>query len=442
MAPLPALSQLTRLLVHSDGATLLDRLHEHLLEAAGGVASLVVHLDSVTATLRASSACRVEYLPLAPWAVSPAEQTAIEQALSQGKVVPLELHPASRAGQLLAMQSCLVVPLAGPEGPCGVILVGLAAPAGFRQAEEERVLAVADAFVLALERARLRRASDLQREVDRIVGAFRADAGSYADLNQALGAVCRAAARLFVAARAAAWLHDRRARELVLAASSEGGHGAQSARVAIVDSLSRAATALRYASPELGVDAGPVDAPPYLLVPLRGQRRALGVLEFEGVHIEPGDHGQVVEASRTLGHELAAAIENVLLFHQAVGAERELAAVFESISDLVLVCDAELRVVRGTRAFARRAGMPLADLSGRELRDLFGDALEARLHDAGAGDPPHGGVFRVEGTLLGRTVVVDASWIDSRNGRPAGLVLVVRDVSLPVRGTSLTPATG
>jgi GAF domain-containing protein len=427
MTALPALSQLIRQLVRSDdGAALLDRLHEHLLDAADGVASLVVHRDPITARLRASSGCRVDHLPLSPWAPSPAEQAAVERASSLGRVVPLDVTAGSPAGELLGTPAAVVVPLVGPDGSRGVVFVGLAAAAAAGPPEEERVLAVADAFVLALDRARLRRASNLRREVDGVVNTFRADAGSRSDLNRALGGVCRTCSRLFVAQRAAAWLHDRRARELVLAATSEGGHGRQSARVAVVDSLSRAAAALRHGPPELGSDAGPTDAPPYLLVPLRGQRRALGVLEFEGVHIEPGDEAQVIEAATALGQELAAAIETVLLFEQAVRAERELGAVFEIADDPMIVCDAELRVVRGTPAFAARAGVPLADLAGRELRDLLGDALERQIHEAAAGEAPDRRAFRAPAMIAGEAVTIEASPIDSDDGT-SGLVLVVRD---------------
>ena len=428
MAPLPAFAQLTRLLVQSDAdAALLSRLHEHLLEASGGVASMVVHLDPVTANLRASSASRVDYLPLEPWAASPAEQAAVASALSAGRLVSLEFSPGSRAGQLLATQAGVVVPLGGSDDRRGVVLVGL--PAAELPADEDGVLAVAGAFGLALERARLRRAGELRREVDAVVNAFRVHTVSRSDVNRSLAGVCRTCARVFVAARTTAWLHDRNTRELLLAASNEGGHGPQFARVAVVDSLSRAAAALRHGPPELGSEGGRAHGPPFLLVPLRGQRRALGVLEFEDVHVEPGDEGQVIEAATTLGHQLAAALENVLLFHQTVRAERELAALMDALDALVVICDAELRVIRGTRTFASCAGVSGDDLAGRALRDLFGETLETRLQEAVARDNACVSPLRTEAAMLGATFTVDASPIDSDDGLPAGLVLVLRETA-------------
>ena len=87
--------------VHSDsGATLLDRLHEHLIEQAGGVSSIVVHVDRTSAAF-AREFTRVEYLPLEPWPAGPGELRTIDQALSLVKVIPVEFAAGSRTGQLL-----------------------------------------------------------------------------------------------------------------------------------------------------------------------------------------------------------------------------------------------------------------------------------------------------------------------------------------------------
>ena len=125
MAEWSALTRLMRLLVHSDsGATLLDRLHEHLIEQAGGVSSIVVHVDRTSARLRASSASRVEYLPLEPWPAGPGELAAIDRALSLVEVVPVAFAAGSRTSQLLAAPAARVVPLSG-EQPTGAVMVGM-----------------------------------------------------------------------------------------------------------------------------------------------------------------------------------------------------------------------------------------------------------------------------------------------------------------------------
>jgi PAS domain-containing protein len=426
MAEWSALTRLMRLLVHADsGAALLDRLHDHLIEQAGGVSSIVVHVDRATAHLRASSASRVDYLPLDAWPAAPGEQAAIDRALSLVEVVPLEFAAGSRAGELLGAPAALVVPLSG-EIPAGVVMVGVSRPVDAASVAEG-VLAVANAFVLALERGRLRRAADLHREIGRLVAGFRADAGSWLELHVPMAQACRTAARLFASDRAAVWLHDRSARELVLVASSQGGHGPQSARVPVADALSRAAAALRSSSPELGVSPAAEGAMPFLVAPLRGVRRTIGVLELEGVHVEPGDERLILDAATMLGQQLSLSLENLQLFDQTIRAERELGGVIDALDDLLVVCDVEWRVLRGTRAFAARVGLPPSDLAGSELRDLIGEALAGAVSDALAAAPPaHERAVRISGAILGRPVTIDATGLNP-DDPAAGVILVIRD---------------
>jgi PAS domain-containing protein len=427
MAEWSTLARLMRLLVHADsGAALLDRLHEHLIEQAGGVSSIVVHVHRATGRLRASSASRVEYLPLEPWPAGPGEEAAIDRAVSLVEVVPLAFAADSRTGQLLGASAALVVPLSG-ELQAGAVMVGMPEAAAADRVAHG-VLAVADAFVLALERARLRRASDLHREIARLVAAFRADAGSWLELHAPLAQACRTAARLFASDRAAVWLHDRSARELVLVASSQGGHGPQTARVPVADALSRAAAALRNNAPEMGMSPGP-EGTPFLVAPLRGVRRTIGVFELEGVHVEPGDERQILDAAGMLGQQLSLSLENLQLFDQTIRAERELGGVIDALGHLVVVCDAEWRVVRGTRAFAARVGLPPSDLAGSELRDLFGEALAGSVSDALGSIPAAGErAVRVSGTMQGQSVTIDATGLNP-DDPAAGVILVVRDTA-------------
>ena len=67
-----------------------------------------------------------------------------------------------------------------------------------------------------------------------------------------------------------------------------------------------------------------------------------------------------------------------------------------------------------------------ADLLGRELRDLFGEALETRLHEALASNSPRVPTVLTD-TVLGATFAVRASPLDSDDGLPAGIVLVLRE---------------
>src|SRR5258708_5007009 len=79
----------------------------------------------------------------------------------------------------------------------------------------------------------------------------------------------------------------RRARQLGLRGWSDPEHVARGVRVNADDPLAAAAVALRRSRAE--IIPAPDDAPTITVtVPLRGCRRALGTIVFEGVRVETG----------------------------------------------------------------------------------------------------------------------------------------------------------
>src|SRR4029450_12383431 len=83
------------------------------------------------------------------------------------------------------------------------------------------------------------------------------------------------------ARRASVWLHDRRARELALFASSDPGYGAAARRISITDPEMPAALGLRLERAQI-LGNGPHGRDLVVVMPLRGWRRALGTLVIEG----------------------------------------------------------------------------------------------------------------------------------------------------------------
>ncbi|HEX2310122.1 MAG TPA: hypothetical protein VHH91_05340, partial [Vicinamibacterales bacterium] len=133
------------------------------------------------------------------------------------------------------------------------------------------------------------------------------------------------------------------------------------------------------------------------------------------------------DAAAMLGQQLSLSLENLQLFDQTIRAERELGGVIDALGDLVIVCDADWRVVRGTRAFAARMGLPASDLGGSDLRDLIGEALVGSLSQALASLPPAGErAVSVSGTMRGERVTIDATGLNP-DDPAAGIILVVRD---------------
>src|SRR4029077_7558864 len=113
----------------------------------------------------------------------------------------------------------------------------------------ERLLTMApvgQAFALALDRARKARESDLQRQLAALLQQFaRAASASPFNLAAGLETLCAGADRLFGANRSSVWLHDRRARGMNLAASSDAARLAAPRQISTADALAPAAIALR-----------------------------------------------------------------------------------------------------------------------------------------------------------------------------------------------------
>ena len=81
----------------------------------------------------------------------------------------------------------------------------------------------ADAFMTALELFRLRQSEELQRDLRALLDEFAASLSATLNLPAGLDIFCHGANRLFGADRTSVWIHDRRARHLVLQASSDPG---------------------------------------------------------------------------------------------------------------------------------------------------------------------------------------------------------------------------
>jgi signal transduction histidine kinase len=304
-------------------ADLLPRLHEHLVGVAGGISSILFEAGPGTRRLHATSGFGVDALPLEPWRPAPAAETAIRRAHEQGApVVVADLRvDAPSTAALLGAASALVVPLVHRDGAGGVVLVGLHEPS-LAPTALEAARAAGDAFVVALDRARLERDLDLQRELQELLDRFARAASSTLNLEAALEGVCQGAARLFAATRASVWLHDRDARELVLTAATDRDADRPGTRVPTGDALSAAATVLRRAGPELLTAGGRAAG---VGIPLRWRRRALGVLLVEALHVDAGRGVEVLERAGELGRQLSAALENVLLLENVLQTRRELA---------------------------------------------------------------------------------------------------------------------
>src|SRR4029079_13471387 len=135
---------------------------------------------------------------------------------------------------------------------------------------------VSDAVMTALELFHLRQAADLQRDVRELLEEFTARLSATLNLAAGLDIFCHGSNRLFAADRTSVWIHDRRARHLVLQASSDTKEVVRGLRISNEDATAPAAAAMRDTRAEIVSQSEDGVATAMVTVPLRGRRRALG----------------------------------------------------------------------------------------------------------------------------------------------------------------------
>jgi PAS domain S-box-containing protein len=417
MTPSPPLSTLARAIAQgAHPADLLPELHRELIAATGGTRSVVLQPGRAPGTYRATSGRG--FADLGAIALGPAEAAAVSSSLASGPAVcDLRQFPALAAG--FAAQSALVIPL--PPGPdAGFVMVGgctLAARDAFDVA-----MRAAIEFSLALQIARRLRQAAVHQKLQELFLAFSRTVAARLGFGTALDALAHEANSLFGTRRTSIWLHNRRARELTLAASSDPAHAATPSSTA---TDSPAARGLRLERPHIyGDDDGTC-----LLAPLRGWRRALGTLVVEGFPSELDDR-EFLEGASELARQLSVAIENVQLLDDVLQQRRLLEDTFNSLIDLVVVVDADLRVVQMNDAFAERIGAGRAEVFEKPIAGFIGTEMTAWVAERGESDPAGDArTKQFSDERLDGTFSATVTPLIGQDGVPAGRVLVARDIT-------------
>ena len=217
------------------------------------------------------------------------------------------------------------------------------------------------------------------------------------------------------------WLHDRRARQLGLAASAGGRPvGGQ---VAADDPSHEASEGLRL---ERAVMRGP-----QVVAPLRGWRRALGALVITP---QPDATDEaLLDFTHELARQLSVGIENVLLLEDILLQRRLLEDTFNSLVDLVAVVDRGLRIVQTNDAFASRVGATRQQVIGQELKNLVSAETLAYVEYPDPQDASTPAQRRVDDERLNGTFLLTATPLTREDGSTAGRVLVARDITRQTR---------
>ena len=357
----------------SGQSAVLSHLHQHAVTRAHGCNSMLFRHNPRTGALQATSGYGLDTLRTDPWLPEPDEAALVGAAFEARN--PVLVTDASRHApdlfSRIGAAAAILVPLAHGTERVGLLAIGLnAAPDRIEACVKE----IGDAFLAAVELFHLRQNSELQRDVRRLLDEFSSSLSATLSLAGSLDIFCHGANLLFGSDRASVWIHDRRARQLTLRASSDPERTTRGAHVNTDDPSARAAVAMRQNRSEIIQDSAD-DATATVTVPLRGTRRALGTIVFEGVRVETGGELDLLDRADELGRQLSSAIENMQLLDDVFRSRRELENTFDSITHLVVVADRRGQVTHVNQAFAARLGRtretmldkPLADFVGREL---------------------------------------------------------------------------
>jgi PAS domain S-box-containing protein len=445
---------LISLLAHAARITdVLPHFHQHALEVTGGSCSLLFEQNPRIGAMQATSGFGLEALPLEPLVAGPDEDGIITRAFT-GRAPILVTDADRRVPELaarLGTPAVLLLPLAREADRLGLLVVGFDRPPGLAvtegRAAETEAAEAADAFLTALELFRHRQNEELQRDLRDLLHEFTESLSATMNLAAGLENFCDGANRLFGADRTSVWIHDRRARHLVLRGSSDPGHVARGVRVSTDDPLSPAASAMRSTRAEIvppggagnleGPSSGTGNVTSTVTVPLRGTRRALGTIVFDGVRVEPGREIALLDRADELGIQLSGAIENLQLLDDVLRSRRELENTFDSIADLVAVSDRRGRIAHANVAFATRVGSSREQLIDRPLDECIGPELTRWLseHESDAsrtpGDEPS--TREISDPLLRGNFIVTITDLLNQERERVGSVIVARDLTPQTR---------
>jgi PAS domain S-box-containing protein len=411
-------------------AELLPVLHYRAVAAVKGHSSILFQFDRGRDRLRATSAFGLERLPVDPWSGGTVPAGLFRDG---GPLYVEDLGDVIRGiRSYVETAPAVLVPLTQMREPLGVLVVSCERPASKQQMDD--LASVGHALVLAIERSRAAGDVDLQRDVRNLLLEFSRTVSSALTLAPGLETLCEGVSRIFAADRTSVWLHDRRARALVLSASSDVMYLAQDQRISTADPSAPAAVALRRERAELalaGTTSMGAASTGIITVPLKGRRRALGTLVMETVQLEAGAELELLDRADEMGRQLSAAIENVLLLEDVLRSRRELENTFNSLVDLVAVSDRDGRLVNVNRAFVNRIGKSREEMFNRQLTDIVGpgtrDLLEQAQRTTQVPSDPFS--VEIEDPALNGTFLMTLTPLLGEGREPIGAVLVARDVT-------------
>jgi len=410
---------------------LLPHLHRYALETTGGGCSVLFEYNPRSGALHVTSGYGLDELQVEPWVPGPADTELLSRTFGRNEptlIVDLVQQFPELAGAI-GTPHALLLPLTQAGERLGLLAIGYVSPPE-SAANTADGMATADAFVTAIELLRLRRRDDTLRDLRDLIAEFSASISATLNLSAGLEIFCVGANRLFGADRTSVWIHDRRGRQLALQGSSDPEHVARGVRVSADDPLAPAAIAMRQTRAEISTVGD--EATFTVTVPLRGYRRALGTIVFDGARVDAGAELEVLDRADELGRQLSNAIETTQLLDDVIRSRRELENAFDSIWHLVVVIDRFGKIVQVNEAFANRLGRTRDSLMGQTLSECVGPELAKWIADQERRDKPDAAppAMRelIDPALNGPFLFTMTDLVDQERRR-TGMVLVARDLT-------------
>jgi len=166
-----------------------------------------------------------------------------------------------------------------------------------------------------------------------------------------------------------------------------------------------------------------------ILVPIVGKKGPIGMLVLGSrrrINHTPDD----LEFLTTAAHQLGLAFENFRLVEQILRSQRQWANTFDSIHDMVVVHDAEFRIMKANRAMLERLAMAPADVVGRVCGAILPGEHDGRWKQCpycSAGR--ENGFFEGSDPAFGGSCLISSSSYAEQGGVQTGTIHVVRDTT-------------
>ncbi len=175
----------------------------------------------------------------------------------------------------------------------------------------------------------------------------------------------------------------------------------------------------------LGADGGRPPIQVAVALPVCTKDHLLAVI-WIGYLTAPQFEGSKLDFLSMLANQVAVLVENARLFEAVEGERTRLAAILESVSDVVLVTDRDQRLLLVNSAAERALGIRGEDVLGQRIDQagLVPEVMDAVL-DASSTEGAPQELFLPEGRVL----YADVSNIENVQGEHMGRVAVMRDIT-------------